>query len=300
MQSTNEQPLVSIIVPTYNYASYVEKAIQSCLNQTYKPLEIIVVDDGSTDGTAELIARKFDSRVEYIYQDNRGVSAARNAGLEQARGEFVTFLDADDFLTEDAVELRLKPMVNDQELGIVITQNYTQNHNDESPRYRPKYKTDLVSDRLYEMLLSKRLTFATCSALVRSSLAKHFRFPEQISNGEDLAYFAKILFVAKGCLLVQPTAVVRKHSDSQRHDIEKIKKQNMALVETIFDDPFYAGAIEHLRNDFASNRFLSLSRSLYLSGEKALARRYYLEGISAKPANLLKINYLTKFLRSWL
>jgi glycosyltransferase involved in cell wall biosynthesis len=300
MSNQNRQHLVSVIIPTYNYAAYVGTAVRSCLEQHYQPTEIIVVDDGSTDQTGEKIKKEFGDKVNYFYQANQGVSAARNLGLSKARGEFVIFLDADDYLTPDAITLRLESLQKYPDVGIVITQNYTREKNSEKLNYHPKQRNDTITAKLYKPLLQKRITFATCAAMVRTDLARRFEFPTQISNGEDIAYFAKILFSTRACYLARPTAVVLKHPDSQRYNIEKIKKQNVNLVREIFDDPFYGGALEPLRQDFASSRFLSLSRSLYLSGEKRLARQYYIEGISVKPTNIFKLKYLSKFLRCWI
>ena len=90
-------PLVSVIIPSYNYAGFLLHAVSSVLQQRCPQVEVevIVVDDGSTDNTAE-VARSFGPDVHYIYQENQGLSAARNAGLHAARGDFIAFLDADD------------------------------------------------------------------------------------------------------------------------------------------------------------------------------------------------------------
>ena len=98
--------LVSVIVPVYNVEEYVEECIVSIINQTYKNLQIIVIDDGSTDKSID-ICRKYaknDSRIEIVSQKNSGVSAARNAGLNFAKGEFVTFIDSDDYVDHDYIE----------------------------------------------------------------------------------------------------------------------------------------------------------------------------------------------------
>ena len=91
-------PLVSVVIPTYNRSTWVIGAIESIRRQTFDNLEIIVVDDGATDDTAGRVTAQSaeDPRVSYLYQANRGVSAARNAGLARARGEFIAFLDSDD------------------------------------------------------------------------------------------------------------------------------------------------------------------------------------------------------------
>src|SRR5690348_16181289 len=91
-------PLVSFVVPVYNAAAYITRAIDSALGQTYPKIEVVVVDDGSTDTTAAVIHPHYasNSRVRYFYQTNAGPSAARNRGIREARGEFVHFLDADE------------------------------------------------------------------------------------------------------------------------------------------------------------------------------------------------------------
>jgi len=291
------------VIPIYNYASYLTKSIQSCLNQTYKNIEIIVVDYGSTDGAGGFVVG-YGDRVRYVYQEHSGISAARNKGADLARGEFISFLDADDCFTENSIELRLNVLSANNEIGAVISTSYEEreSHEDASSviTFKPKVKHDRVSDKFYEDLLLQRISFATCTGLIRSSLAKRFEFPVNITNGEDTAYFTKIFFSAKAYYLAAPTAVVLKHPGSLRHDIEKIRDQDLALVSAIFDDGFYKGELEYLRKGFTSISCLSLSRSFYLAADKRSARKYYIEGIRHKPANILRINSLTKFLRSFL
>jgi len=90
-----DAPLISIVVPVYNYANYVARAIKSALAQDYPNVEVVVVDDGSTDDTAKVVAQ-FDTEVEYVYQENRGLAGARNTGIAKATGSAIFFLDADD------------------------------------------------------------------------------------------------------------------------------------------------------------------------------------------------------------
>lgn len=99
-----KKPLVSVIIPAYNYEAYVRLAIQSVIAQSYRNIEIIVVDDGSTDGTSDAV-RSFGSRVRYFLKDNGGLSVARNFGIDKAKGDFFLFLDADDELEPTAIEL---------------------------------------------------------------------------------------------------------------------------------------------------------------------------------------------------
>jgi len=88
-------PLVTIVIPTYNYAHYIHRAIDSAIKQSYPNIEIVIVDDGSTDNTRASLA-EYGDKIRYVWQENQGASAARNRGLAEARGEFIAFLDADD------------------------------------------------------------------------------------------------------------------------------------------------------------------------------------------------------------
>ena len=100
------QPIVSIIITGYNYAGFIGQAIRSALDQTYQAVEVIVVNDGSTDGTGQVV-NKFREHIEYIEQPNSGVVIARNNGAKHATGEFILFLDADDYLPPEFVEVAI-------------------------------------------------------------------------------------------------------------------------------------------------------------------------------------------------
>lgn len=105
MADLSALPLVSVIITAYNYVGYLPRAIKSALTQTYTNIELIVIDDGSTDATASLMDTY--PSVQYIYQDNKGLPSARNNGIKHALGKYLVFLDADDWLQPDAIENNL-------------------------------------------------------------------------------------------------------------------------------------------------------------------------------------------------
>ena len=111
-------PLVSVIVPAYNAARFLPHAVESIRRQDYLPLEIVIVDDGSTDDTAE-VARDLGSDIRYVYQPNAGPAAARNRGLEQARRELIAFLDADDEWPPDKLRIQVGRLLAEPELDVV-------------------------------------------------------------------------------------------------------------------------------------------------------------------------------------
>ena len=101
--------LISCVIPVFNGERYLGEALESVLAQSYQPLEVIVVDDGSTDETAE-VARRYGERVRYVWQPNAGETAARNLGLTAAHGEFIAFLDADDVWDSEKLERQIHPV----------------------------------------------------------------------------------------------------------------------------------------------------------------------------------------------
>jgi glycosyltransferase involved in cell wall biosynthesis len=102
--------LVSIIIPCYNGEKHIAKAIESCLNQTYRNIEIIIVDDGSSDSSSAIIKGIKDNRIKYFYQDNCGSPLAKNNGLRQAKGEYIQFLDCDDYLSRNKISSQLQSL----------------------------------------------------------------------------------------------------------------------------------------------------------------------------------------------
>ena len=115
-------PFFSVIIPTFNRCAFVKIAAESVLNQSFDDFELIIADDGSLDGTAEAIRTLNDSRINYFYQDNKGVSAARNAALKIARGEFISFLDSDDRFRRDKLKITHAHIRNNPQYKIFHSQ----------------------------------------------------------------------------------------------------------------------------------------------------------------------------------
>ena len=112
--------LVSVIIPAYNRERYLAETIDSVLAQDYRPIEIIVVDDGSTDGTAD-VAGRFSQVVRYFFQPNSGCGSALNAGVEKAEGKYLSFLGSDDLWTENKLTLQLQVMISAPEISMAST-----------------------------------------------------------------------------------------------------------------------------------------------------------------------------------
>ncbi len=186
---------VSIIVPVYNLEEYIENCIRSLLNQTYENIEILCIDDGSKDNSAAVIEKLIeeDNRVKYIHQENGGVSSARNKGLEVANGEYIMFVDGDDYMHYQAVEI----LVNSIELSdfdIVCAPEFKTSLTDESMSEIVNYKCEETDHNgLFSYKYGSALGKSVWSKIFRNDVAKSVKFVENFSNGEDANYIVKIL-----------------------------------------------------------------------------------------------------------
>lgn len=184
--------MISIIVPVYNVRLYLSQCIESIINQTISDWELILVDDGSTDGSGNLcdsFANK-DSRIFVIHQHNRGVSSARNTGLERAKGEYVMFVDADDWIQRELCENLLNRMKNTSQCDLVISG--VKETGRKSSKENKIYKEETISlknlssrfDKLYENCI---LNFPIAK-LYRRKLVENQKFNSSVKLGEDLLF----------------------------------------------------------------------------------------------------------------
>lgn len=193
------EPLVSVIVPVYNVLPYLREALDSVINQTYKNLEIIVVDDGSTDGSEEVCDEYLsDPRVTVIHQENRGLSGARNTGLDRMTGEYVAFLDSDDAFMPEMIEKMVNTIIrNMADISICgyevcytkKSMNTLKMRKTEIVKY--DYEKKLSSGEALNMLISDRICWAVWTKLYKCIIWKDIRFPEG-DNYEDMQVMCKV------------------------------------------------------------------------------------------------------------
>lgn len=187
----DESKLVSIIVPIYNADKYLDRCIKSIVEQTYHNLEFILVDDGSNDKSSEICKRwvKNDNRVRYFYQNNAGVSSARNLGLDKARGDYIAFVDADDYLDAFFCEKLLNVLVrNDSDIVCCTVRNICI---DGQVIVSGRNSQDIFvcsSDKFeYYGEIERRSVWG---AIYKKEVVQTLRFPKKIAVGEDAVFFA--------------------------------------------------------------------------------------------------------------
>lgn len=192
---------ISVIIPVYNCEKYVSKSIESILNQTYSNFEIILIDDGSSDNSHNVCLnyKNLDNRIFLYKQENQGVSSARNVGISKATGDFIMFLDADDYIEKFTIEKCIK-IIEDYDVDIVKF-NFIKEFSKVSKKNNKLQKSDGVLERPYEEivlnLFSNDNYCSSCQCLIRADIAKASKFDKRILVGEDFMYFIDILTKSK-------------------------------------------------------------------------------------------------------
>ena len=192
-------PLVSVIIPVYNVAPYLRASLESVISQTYHDLEILVIDDGSTDGSGAICDEYEgrDPRIRVAHQENRGLSGARNTGLRMMTGDVVAFLDSDDRFYPDAVEAMVGAMEKDGSDISICRFERTEKWIITSEPIEGTFS----SHEAFGLLMGRKIGFSVCSKFFRSALWSGIQFPEK-RNFEDAAVLHLLLYRAERVSLI--------------------------------------------------------------------------------------------------
>lgn len=186
MEQAQVAPLVSVIIPCYNHGQYLADGINSVLEQSWSPIEIVVVDDGSSDNT-RAVAEQFPG-VKYIYQKNQGLSAARNTGTRHSTGEFLSFLDADDWLYPEAIAYNVRQLLAEPEAAFISGAHDKVDDN----RQLLADECNVVNQDHYLRLLEGNYIGMHATVLYRRSILEQFMFDTSLRACEDYDLYLKI------------------------------------------------------------------------------------------------------------
>jgi glycosyltransferase involved in cell wall biosynthesis len=224
--SRTRDPLVSVIVPCYNGAAFLEETLRSALVQSYPNVEVVVVDDGSTDSSAQ-IARRFP--VRYIRQENRGLSEARNTGIRESKGSYLVFLDADDRLRPEAIETGLRALAQRPECAIAVGDHVFITA--DGSRLADSAKESPLHSH-YEALLKSNFIEMISSVLFRRSVFDEVGgFDATLRVAEDYDLYLRIARGLPICCHAGIVAEYRKHGTNTSHDSELMLTTTLRVLK---------------------------------------------------------------------
>jgi glycosyltransferase involved in cell wall biosynthesis len=242
-------PLVSVVIPCYNSARYLGETIESVLAQTYARVEVIVVDDGSTDATPK-IAQSYP--VQYVYQTNRGISATRNTGVAHSRGKYVQFLDHDDRLLPRAIEVGVKFLEERPACAMAVGEHRYIQADGTEIGYSHKHTT---GHDHYEQLLEHNFIETPCSVLHRrSALELTGLFDEKVQGAEDYELYLRT--ARQSPVITHDVAVAeyRLHEANTSRNAERMFMVSLKVLK--MELPYVQGDRQRLRKHRRGVRFV--------------------------------------------
>lgn len=259
-----ENPIVSVIIPSYNHENYLPRAIDSVINQSYPHFEIIVVDDGSTDNTKNVCLRY--PSVKYVYQPNAGLSSARNRGVEISSGQYLVFLDADDWLLKNALECNLNILMPNTKVAFVSGGHKVY--------YEPEDKTWIVQKEVnenhYLRLLEGNFIGMHATVMYRNWVFKTFLFDTSLRYCEDYDLYLKITRKHPVVHHTGLIAVYRIHdnnmssnySEMMRHAL-LVLEENLKNIKTSEEKKSLLNGVEFWKSYYSEKIFDNLINQLY-------------------------------------
>lgn len=233
----NQSPLVSIIIPTYNDGHIVSDAIDCSLNQTYDNLEIIVVDDGSSDGTDRLLKEKYGSRIKYIRQENKGLPNARNTGLSHASGKYLQFLDADDLIDQNKISIQVKQLQNISSIALAYCDYIRTDIADMKNVNEWKLNPVLQREKPFDDIMMKwetELSIPHHCFIFDTAIFRDYEiaYDEYLPNHEDWECLMNIFSLNPKIVFVdQPLANYRIRRESMCANREKMRKGYLMAID---------------------------------------------------------------------
>ena len=291
-------PSVSFVIPSYNYADHIGSAIESALSVQQDGDEIIVVDDGSTDDTKAILSRWIDDEaITYIFQDNSGVSAARNAGTQLASRDYISFLDADDRLIDSGFR-RLRKAVTEQPDKALIFGGHSSLEGTYTRRHLQQRLSGNKIQNFIDYVINRRFSIANGGAvLIQREIALKYPYPEELKVSEDFCVYAWVLANESAASITDEVVEVKKHPASLRNQVLQYANVIEILPGVLFDSSRLPEILIQYKRLFCCNRQLSLFRAQYIAQHYKQAKKTYIKALKCRWLNIIKLSYLRKYLR---
>ncbi len=291
---------ISVVIPTYNRAAYIKEAIDSALAQTHADVEVIVVDDNSSDGTAGIVA-SYGNKVKYIFQDNRERGAARNTGIRNSTGEYIAFLDSDDSWLPGHLGSCLEALSRVPGADASYSGSYM---TDETGKIIGKLPASAFTDDPLMQIVSgfsSRGCNASSALIGRQVFEKAGMFSEvrELSGSEDWEMWARIAACSKLAFTGGFTAKVRFHGGKSSIDPVRMERSMKLAMHLVFANPSIAPRVAAVKGRAYSRLYTIIAVNYYAAGIMKVARHNLMMALKARPLSLLSDPLLSyTFIRS--
>ena len=280
--------MISIIVPIYNGSNVIVRCLKSILNQSYKDLEIVLVNDGSTDNSLEILKeyRKIDKRIILINQINKGVAAARNTGLKNCTGDYFLFVDADDWIENDMIEKMMSLLKEDTDI-VFCNSDHAEKKDDVKKINCPRIEEWNAKKQQLEFMKHQRMTGMLWNKLIRRELTNGIFFNEETGYGEDAEFLWEILKKSKQ-MIVTDEILYHHVLDTNSISHQTFNEKKYSAI------PMWEKILKEVEIDFPNLKDLAVERLMCA----AVFSLYEIK--KCKYSNKAKIKHLKSITRKYI
>ncbi len=236
-----DKPKVSVVIPNFNYAIYLKQCLQSVMNQTYSNLEIILVDDGSTDNSVE-VASQFGDRLKIISQANLGVNAARNNGIRYATGDYIAICDSDDFWENSKIERQMEVILKNPQCILVYCSYFRVNQQGRKIEAVEALYSGYLADSFIKRPTQAIVAVGSSTALFRKTFKGIDMFFDETlrGNGEDWDFFRRISKYGTCEYVSEPLSSIREHNNQRsKRELTVFYEGNRRAMQIALSDKDY-------------------------------------------------------------
>ncbi len=294
-------PQVSVVMPVYNGAKYIGEAIQSLIAQTCSDWELIIIDDGSTDATAQIALSISDPRINFAQQPNAGAGAARNAGIARASGKYLAFLDADDLYLPTALESNIQFLDSNPEMGLVYSDGFYCDEKGKPFARLSDFRPSNVTGHVLETIVINPLLGASCSALMRlkSVRQQELWFDSDVKITEDWDFFIRFAQSEQFGYNAQPTCLYRWHGENSTLR-NKDLKANVELVRLrVLRSTYFSTLLAGTRSTLFYQLFFDTFANEPRQQEEVIASLFFKTLPGHEQARLLRLVASHWLLKRW-
>lgn len=275
------EPLVSVIIPTYNRAHTISRAIDSVLNQTYKNIELIIVDDASTDNTGEVIKRIKDERVLFFKNNiNKGAPAVRNTGLTMAKGEFIAFQDSDDEWIPEKLAIQMDIFEKLPPIFGVVFSSFIF-HKNNKVFYIPDNKEKIKEGNMHKSLLSWNFITLQASVIRKQCFESVGVFDERLPRLQDWEFFIRVSKCFNIKFIDRPLLNVYL----QKNSISTSKTSLICALQIILEKHYQDFLLSNKKS--LSKNYWWLGKLLYKENNYELSYQFSLKSLRMRPINVI-------------
>lgn len=257
-------PKVSVIIPTYNSAHFIIEAVDSVLAQTFTEFEILVIDDGSTDNTKEVLAEKYGDSIQYFYKENGGVSKARNFGIENAKGKYVAFLDSDDAWIPEKLEKQILALEKNPDKKACYSSFYLC---DEKLNPLEINRSERKSDALTDLILIGNVVATPSTVIAEKGLFEQVGgFDYELSQCADWEMWIRLATKTEFIYLNEPLLKYRQHGSNMSKNASLLEKDSILLMEKGFTLPNLADEVKAKKKEAFAKVYMVLAGTYFRSG----------------------------------